>query len=244
MAEEQALFGGNWTDEVVRIGGTVHRTRGPNSDFAARLLVALKRAGISFTPSYLGRDSKGRDVFTYFDGSTTEHPNQRSEQSYALAGRMLRTLHDATAGHPLAAGGECVIHGDPGPFNTIFRNGLPVGLIDWDSAKPGCRLDDLAYMAWTWCIYSDSRIAVDDQARRVNNLRLGYGFESGQNLLDTILRRQSEMIAVSQDMLGSGGKPEPFYQHQRNAIKWATDCRQVLLDNMDRFKGALALPAD
>lgn len=244
MAEEQALSGGNCTDEVVRVGGTVHRSRGPNSDFAATLLVELKRQGISFAPSYLGRDGQDRDVFTYFDGTTTEHPNQRSEDSYALAGRMLRTLHDATAGHPLAAGAECVVHGDPGPFNTIFRDGLPIGLIDWDCAKPGRRLDDLAYMAWTWCIYADSRIPVDDQARRINTLLVGYGFEDGQNLLDAILRRQSEMIDISHDMLDSDGRPEPFYQHQRNAIQWAADCRQVLLDNIGTFRSALALPAD
>jgi hypothetical protein len=244
MDKEVALAGGNWTDEVVRVGATVHRSRGPNSDFAATLLAELERLGVPFAPAYLGRDDKGRDVFTYFDGSTTEHPDQRSEHSYITGGKMLRQLHDATAGHPLAAGGECVIHGDPGPFNTIFRDGMPVGLIDWDCAKPGLRLDDLAYMAWTWCIYADSRIPLDDQARRVNELRLGYGFESGQQLLEAILRRQSEMMSGSMEMLGRDNKPETFYQHHRDAIRWAADCQQVLLDNIDSFTSALSLKSD
>lgn len=236
MYEEEALAGGNWTDEVVRVGRRVHRSRGPNSDFAATLLGELERLGIPFAPRYLGRDDKGRDVFTYFDGSTTEHPNQRSEHSYAAAGQMLRHHHDAAAGHPLAAGSECVIHGDPGPFNTVFQDGMPIGLIDWDSAKPGLRLDDLAYMAWTWCIYADSRVPLEDQARRVNNLRLGYGFEPGQQLLEAILRRQSEMISVSRQMLSSAGKPDTFYHHQRDAIQWAAHCQQVVLENIDTFR--------
>lgn len=70
MYEEEALAGGNWTDEVVRVGRRVHRSRGPNSNFAATLLGELEHLGIPFAPRYLGRDDKGRDVFTYFDGST------------------------------------------------------------------------------------------------------------------------------------------------------------------------------
>jgi len=57
---------------------------------------------------------------------------------------MLRALHGATSGHPLAGKRECVIHGDPGPFNPLFLDGMPVALIDWASAKPGARMWDLS----------------------------------------------------------------------------------------------------
>ncbi|UZX01350.1 hypothetical protein F8G81_00990 [Arthrobacter sp. CDRTa11] len=70
---------------------------------------------------------------------------------------------------------------------------------------------------------------------------MGYGFESGQQLLEAILRRQSEMISVSRQMNSSEGKPEAFYHHQRDAMQWATDCQQVILENIDTFKGALSL---
>jgi aminoglycoside phosphotransferase (APT) family kinase protein len=43
---------------------------------------------------------------------------------------MLRLLHDVTSRSDLAAGAECVVHGDPGPFNAIFRDGMPVAFID------------------------------------------------------------------------------------------------------------------
>ena len=48
--------------------------------------------------------------------------------------------------------------GDPGPFNTVFRAGLPAAFIDWSSCRPGGRLEDLGYMAWTWCIQSQGHV--------------------------------------------------------------------------------------
>lgn len=232
MEREEPLLGGNRTEQVVKIGQAVHRSRGRNSDFVATLLTTLERQGFPFAPKYFGRDDEGRDVFSYLDGVTTEHPKQRSEAAYQQAGRMLRLLHDETAGSGLAGGAECVIHGDPGPFNTIFRSGMPVAFIDWDSARPGSRVEDLAYMAWTWCIFSDPRIPVDEQASRLNALRLGYGFASGPQLLDAVLACQA---AVMNSMEVSGGpaapgptsprRPSP---RQRDAVEWAAGDRRFL----------------
>jgi pyruvate/2-oxoglutarate/acetoin dehydrogenase E1 component len=80
----------------------------------------------------------------------------------------LRSSASATpsASHPLAADRECVIHGDPGPFNTIFRKGLPIALIDWSSCRPGGRLEDLGYMAWTCAIPGSRRSAASMPAQR------------------------------------------------------------------------------
>jgi Phosphotransferase enzyme family len=143
---EERLTGGRRTASVVRVGETVRRSRSAGSQFAARVLVYLSSIGYPCAPRYLGTDADGRDVLAYVPGATTDHPGQRAAGAYAAGGRMLRNLHDATAGHPLAGSGECVVHGDPGPFNTIFRDGMPVALIDWDSCAPGARLSDLGYM--------------------------------------------------------------------------------------------------
>jgi len=34
------------------------------------------------------------------------------------------------------------------PSNTVFRNGVPVALIDWDTAAPGPRAWDLGWVSW------------------------------------------------------------------------------------------------
>ncbi|MFC4121514.1 hypothetical protein [Nonomuraea zeae] len=106
----------------MRVGDTVHRTRDNRADFAARVLTYLESVGYPHAPRYLGIDERGRDILTFISGTTTNHPTQRALGAYARGGRMLRTLHETTAGHVLAAGQDCVIHGDPGPFNTIFQN--------------------------------------------------------------------------------------------------------------------------
>jgi aminoglycoside phosphotransferase (APT) family kinase protein len=46
--------------------------------------------------------------------------------------------------------GEVVSHGDLGPWNTVYRDGIPVAFIDWDSAGPVDPLADLAAAAWTF----------------------------------------------------------------------------------------------
>jgi hypothetical protein len=233
--DEEPLVGGNWTAQIVRIGDTVHRSREHGSKRAARVLLALERASYPFAPRYLGQDPDGRDVLTYVPGATTSHPSERDESAYAAGGRMLRMLHDLTTGSPEAEGEECVLHGDPGPFNTIFVEGMPVALIDWDSTRPGRRADDLAYMAWTWCIQSVGAVPVVDQARRVAQLQAGYRLDVTIDLLAEIDAQQSRMIAISTELLARLGENEGFYAHQKRAIDWATADRALLRENRAAF---------
>src|SRR5262249_38910966 len=46
--------------------------------------------------------------------------------------------------------GEVISHGDLGPRNTVYREGIPVAFIDWDAAGPIEPLTDLAEAAWTF----------------------------------------------------------------------------------------------
>ncbi|WP_396136875.1 MULTISPECIES: phosphotransferase [unclassified Amycolatopsis] len=41
--------------------------------------------------------------------------------------------------------GEVVCHGDFGPWNVVWRGDQPVGILDWDYARPAPRLHDVAY---------------------------------------------------------------------------------------------------
>jgi len=53
MDEEQKLSGGQNTD-VVRIGDTVHRPFGPNSDYVHKVLTFLEEKKYQNFPGYLG----------------------------------------------------------------------------------------------------------------------------------------------------------------------------------------------
>ena len=236
---EEPLSGGNWTVGVVRVEDTVRRPRTARSDFTAKLLVHLRAAGYTFAPRYLGVDAQGRDTFEFIPGTITSDPSERDEASYAAAGAMLRGLHDLTTGHPLAGVRQCVIHRDAGPFNTIFRDGMPVAFIDWDGARPGPWMVDLAYLGWTWCIQSNGTPAIRDQARRLRELRDGYGRGDSHALLVAILRKQRYIARVSEALAARPGQAEHYYAHHRRAVEWAVSDHRLTEQSFDLFLAAL-----
>jgi aminoglycoside phosphotransferase (APT) family kinase protein len=237
---EQPLAGGNSTVGVVRVGETVRRPRTAASEFVACVLTHLQESGFTAAPRYLGVDDDQRDIYEFIPGTTTRHPSERAEAAYAAGGAMLRRLHDATTGHPLAGTSQCVIHGDPGPFNTVFQDGMPVAFIDWDNAQPGAWMSDLAYLAWTWCVQSSGSVPVADQARRLRELRDGYGRGDAQILVEAIIHRQSEIARISERLSGRPGQTDRYYAHQQNAIDWATSDRRLVERHFETFAAALS----
>lgn len=236
---EEPLTGGNNALEVVRVGDTVRRARDAGAEFASQVLIYLESFGYAHAPRHLGIDEHGRDILTFIPGNTTDHPTQRAPGAYACGGRMLRALHAATAGHVLAAAAECVVHGDPGPFNTVFQKGLPVAFIDWSSSRPGNRLDDLGYMAWTWCIQSQGRVPIDQQARHLRELRDGYGDVEPEQLLDAIVRGQTSIADAEAVNVSNRHLTAVRRRHAQAAIAWATADRELVYEHMAFLQSAL-----
>jgi hypothetical protein len=238
-AAVEVLTGGNNTKHVVRVGETVRRARGHRAADIADLLRYLESVGFAYAPRFLGVDEQGREILTFIPGETTDHPSQRATGAYRQAGWMLRELHTATAGHPRSAGHECIVHGDPGPFNTIFQRGWPVAFIDWDSSGPGQRLDDVAYMAWTWCIQSQGNVPIADQARHLRELREGYGDVPAEELIEAIVWRQTLIATKESANRLDPSKSDARRRHAERAIAWATSDRDLVERNRDTFLWAL-----
>jgi aminoglycoside phosphotransferase (APT) family kinase protein len=237
---EELLAGGNTTEGVVKAGTTVRRPRGRRSVFASEVLRALNAAGFSWVPRYLGIDAEGRDTFSYIPGVTTDHLSQRDERSYAAFGGILRELHEFSRGTALASGGECLVHGDPGPFNVIMAEGMPVALIDWDSVHPGDPMEDIGYAGWTWCIQAVGNVPVVDQARRLRLLADGYHPElPGDVLIEAVFRSQDSIIGVEGANAGDQRLSDQRRRHARAAVEWADSCRSVLETNLQTFAEAL-----
>ncbi|QHC67891.1 phosphotransferase [Rathayibacter sp. VKM Ac-2759] len=237
---EEALVGGNTTAGVVRIGDTVRRPRGPRSSFVAQLLRELNGAGLAWAPRHLGVDEKGRDSFSFVDGTTTDHPSQRDEAAYRRVETLLRELHESTRRSPLASGGACVVHGDPGPYNVIVTGGLPVALIDWDSAHAGDPLEDVGYAGWTWCVQSVGAVPVADQARRLRELVDGYGVDfSPEVVLSAVEDAQNRIIERESEILADAGASAARRAHASAAIEWASGDRAELRRHRGTFRSAL-----
>ncbi|KAK1180524.1 aminoglycoside phosphotransferase family protein [Streptomyces sp. NBS 14/10] len=194
MEREVRLSGGRITPGVVLVSDTVRRPVTASSAFVAELLDQLKQRGFAGAPRYLGRDEAGRDTFSYLPGWVPAKFQRWTDTQVAAAGALLRSLHDATRGSTLAAASPLVCHHDPGPNNTVFVGNQPAAFIDFDTAAPGDPLEDLGYMAWTWCISSKPDAPpADEQAAQVRILADAYGLQSHEHgdLIDAMLDRQT-----------------------------------------------------
>jgi aminoglycoside phosphotransferase (APT) family kinase protein len=141
---EIKLGGGRVTGGVVRAGDTLRRPPKPNSPFVRALLAHLHEQGFDAAPRYLGTDERGREMFSFLPGEVAKDLNPTfSDETLASAAQLIRRYHDAKAGSDFAGLGEVVCHNDFSPCNFVFRDGRPVGIIDFDTAAPGPRLPDV-----------------------------------------------------------------------------------------------------
>jgi hypothetical protein len=222
-SSEVVLGGGRLTAGVVRIGETVRRPSSSASAFTATLLSHLARAGFDGAPSYLGRDELGRDILTFLPGDVPAKWRAFADEQVAAAGALLRRLHDASrALAERLGGGPVVCHHDSGPNNTVFREGQPVALIDFDFAAVGDPLEDVAYMAWSWCISSKpTRGGAARQARQVRVLADAYGLSEDQRgrLVSAIEERfvRNERFCVER---AKNGPPVIFGPPMAEVLAW------------------------
>jgi hypothetical protein len=155
-----ALVGGNMSD-VVRRGRAVHRAAGPWTPTIHRLLNHLHLRGITWLPRPLGLDEQGREVLTYLPGTVPSYPMPAwvwTEDVLVEAGERLAQLHGAsrdfdTAGAvwqvPAHQPVEVICINDVAPYNMVFDDARRItGMIDVDTASPGPRVWDLAYLAY------------------------------------------------------------------------------------------------
>jgi hypothetical protein len=160
------------TSGITRHGDRVRRPAGPWTPAVHEYLRYLAAAGFEGSPRVLASGG-GWEELTYLDGEVAADPGwepgrghrlppyARTDEALVAAARLVRALHEAATGfEPAETGyrfhphqplpGEVVSHGDLGPWNTVYRDGLPAAFIDWDSAQPVDPVADLAAAAWAF----------------------------------------------------------------------------------------------
>jgi len=210
------------------------------------LLRYLERTGFP-APRLL--DSDGDiEVLTWIDGESGADGWAKvvPESGLRRWARFLRQYHDVVKGYRPSADsawasrtgtcepGEIVCHGDSGPWNAVWRGSEPIGLIDWDMARPAPRMFDVAYALEYAAPFRDDRECVrwlgypgpPDRRRRIEVFCDAYGIPVPQNTAACVAEQQRLVAATCAALARRGIEPQATWIGQghldllRSRIKW------------------------
>ena len=215
VTDEVRLPEGRSGISVWRSPDGVHRTSGPWTPTVHAYLHHLEVVGFDGAPRVLGEDEQGREVLSFIEGDVLAGGNEwqpgtptpwpawaQSEVCLVESAKLLRFLHEAASSFvppkeamwrqhdcPALAHDEIVCHGDVGPHNTVYRTGVPVALIDWDSARPNQPLVEFGDAAWRYVPLGDDAYfaqsgfgVTPDLAARLAAFARAYGLTRRANV--------------------------------------------------------------
>jgi hypothetical protein len=227
---EVPLLGGLSTPGVVRVGDTVRRPLKPDAAYIHRLLAHFERSGFNGAPRLLGVDARGRAILSFIDGFAPPHNGFRLPEAGVRAGaRLLRRVHDLTAGTEFAAGSEVACHPSLSQPNFIFRGRgldmIPVAIIDRDGTHPGTRVANFAAFLWAFvhpAMYGEGEPA----ARMLCAAADAYGWSgSAAGLVAAMLTEVRDFQAI--------------VDGDQGAMDWAAAELAYLERNADLFRARL-----
>ena len=196
------------------MGDTVRRQTGLWTPAVHALLRHLEAAEFDAAPRVVGVDEDGREVLSFIEGETVGDDDPwpawwRADDTLVQAVGLLRRFHEASAsfvpppeacwrfaGRP--GPNATILHGDWAPYNVVWHDGRVAGVIDWDLARPGDPLDDLAFAAWHWAplhhpaMIDRGELGPWQQPDRERRLRLiveTYGLDQRRGFIECVIAR-------------------------------------------------------
>lgn len=163
--DDRRLSGG-FDHGAVRRGDSVLRTAGAWTPSVHHLLGHLRDRGFAGAPAPI-RHTDAVDELEYLAGETVGAQRPwpgwvHSDQALRQVADWLSRYHRAVAdyrpppdavwreSHPAPGPDMIVAHNDAAPYNAVWAENQLVGFVDWDMAGPRHRLDDVAWMAFSW----------------------------------------------------------------------------------------------
>ena len=149
-----------------------------------------------------------------------------SDEALAAVAATLRRYHDVVARWrpavpPVWFDGQTgtgdgvdhlVCHGDPGPWNLVWRDGALVGLIDWEYATVGTRRTDIAYALHYLVPFRDRSywsgvLGMSSKPRRRHRMAVfadAYGIPVDDQLVDDVLASQQAGVDLMRNLAEQG----------------------------------------
>ena len=257
MADEKALNRSAEVNAQLRpielTSETVARPAGPHTPTVHSFLRHLHEKGLDCVPEPVSLDDE-TETLRFIEGESGGDgwKNQHDEQGLRSAARLLRRIHDASAdwvppdnavfAAPTAEGGDVFVHGDPGPWNFVWRDGEAVALIDWDFLHPAPRLEDVAYALLWFAPLRDDESAlqwhhfpqVPDRRARIEAFLDAYGIAADFDVADAVVRRVRHTIEHVRFLADQGQEPQRTWvaegsveREELAAIEWIEDNRAL-----------------
>ena len=232
----------------------VTRLAGPGTETVHSFLRHLRGQGLTCVPEPVAVEG-GVETLRFIPGADGGDGwfHQHTDQGLESAARLLRLIHDAGVGWtpPSRAvwgaapepGEEAVFcHGDPGPWNFIWRDQEAVALIDWDYLHPAPRLDDVAYaLRWFAPLRSDAHALewhhfpeVPDRGDRVRAFVAAYGGLPAFDVADEVMARIRSVIRLRGELAARGVEPQRTWvadgaeERDLEEIAWIEEHRHEL----------------
>ena len=131
-------------------------------------------------------------------------------------------------------------HGDIGPHNTVYRDGLAVAYIDWDGIRPNDPLVELGRAIWKYVPLGDEAYFaqsdfphVPDLAGRVGIFARSYGVDDRDTVawsLHQSIQRSAEEARYWPIDAGAGAA---VLRQLAATLEWLHDNQDDLLAAMD-----------
>lgn len=229
------------TSKLYKKENTVYRKLKENSETVQRLLVHLKNEAFSKAPEFLGNDGEF-EVLSFVKGECFEpedYPftNDRKHQLEIVkaSAKLLKEFHDCTTSFEVRDDDkwwitykgnlpkEVICHNDFATYNVTFVEGLPYGIIDFDTCTPAPRIWDIAYAVYRFIplgktvydaeLRAERKYNEEDKGFRKIALKTffeSYGMKMPEDFCEIIKQRLYAMVEVIDEEVQNGN--EAFLQ--------------------------------
>ncbi|GAA1131431.1 hypothetical protein GCM10009630_31630 [Kribbella jejuensis] len=204
------------------VDGVVTRPAGSNAETVQGFLRFLRGRGLECVPEPLGFGD-GVEMLRFIPGDSGGDAwrHQHTDEGLASAARLLRRIHDESQAWNSPADDLVYCHGDPGPWNFVWKDNSAVGLIDWDYLYRGPRLDDIAYaLHWFVPLRSDELALrwhhfpeVPDRRHRIKVFLDAYGDLPKFDVVGVVTGRMEATRDLVRRLAHEGQEPQRTWVH-------------------------------